>query len=80
MGNSKSLLTKNYCNQMLEQSAMFSYNISLYDHLPYKRDSDLCNMNYMRDLGPSVIHCYRFDTAPYLVPLPDASQAHSQNT
>lgn len=67
MGTDQSYMTRYYKNQLLEDSTLYEYRSSIYEHLPYIRDRDLCNPSSLKEYGTGIIHRYRFDTKPYII-------------
>lgn len=67
MENKKSRKTTAPPESSESQSSFYDYNLTLYDSLPYHRDSDTCNQRYLIDHSNRIIHSYRYDTEPYQI-------------
>lgn len=61
----KRLQTSYYTNA--KEVSYYEHNLTMYDNLPYTRDTDLCSNTYIADHGSQVIQVYRYDTEPYLI-------------
>lgn len=44
------------------------YSQDVYDDLPYARDNDICNPQYLSQRKSQLIRVFRYDTAPYRIP------------
>lgn len=70
MENNHSEASKASASSNTTDNSLYEHTMSLYDNLPYKRDSDMCNSKYLVDHGSQIIHSYSYNTEPYKVPAP----------
>ncbi len=52
-------MANNFSNQFKKYDSRYDFDVSMYDHLPYDRDEDLCNISSVKLESGNLIKYWR---------------------